>query len=171
MSLSRWVLCLVLLATDSLCIDVRSHLSSLPGGPGWLGWSGLEGAVANLRGVSNVTSNSADAPCSCTTTDPSWTAATRTTPRCVFINLGAADGRAYKAFLGNQYVQLSTCPRATWKGYLYEANPFWNDALQSLSVAQGDNVSVKASTAPYVCNGNTTFFCGPQLLLRPQCST
>merc|ERR1719498_920581 len=41
--------------------------------------------------------------CKCQHDSPSWSTPTRTKPKCIFIDLGAADGREFHKFLNNEY--------------------------------------------------------------------
>ena len=46
----------------------------------------------------------------------------RTEPRCVFIDLGAADGNTFDSFLANGYGPVKNCPRhGEWQAILVEA--------------------------------------------------
>mmetsp|Transcript_88671 Transcript_88671/g.286445 ORF Transcript_88671/g.286445 Transcript_88671/m.286445 type:complete len:132 (+) Transcript_88671:513-908(+) len=45
----------------------------------------------------------ATAPCQCEANDPKWAPPTRNIPKCIFIDLGAADGNSFNAFLSNSY--------------------------------------------------------------------
>jgi FkbM family methyltransferase len=96
-------------------------------------------------------------PCQCVANDPSWKPCTRTIPRCVFIDLGAADGNSFGTFLSDGYGPVAKCPSAQWSAVLVEANPRFNDPLAAVG-KKHTNVEVKSSTAAYMCEGETSFF-------------
>lgn len=45
----------------------------------------------------------------------------RTEPKCVFIDLGAADGNTFDSFLANGYGPVKNCPHRQWQAILVEA--------------------------------------------------
>lgn len=114
-------------------------------------------ATASLRGTHNATRR-AGAPCACTTSDPSWVKTTRTTPKCIFVDLGAADGNSFAAFLNNQYGQVSNCVGGNWEATLVEANPRFNQALSAVVGKYPGQVTALSSTAAYMCEAKTSFF-------------
>jgi FkbM family methyltransferase len=96
-------------------------------------------------------------PCNCVTANPSWIPCSRTVPRCVFIDLGAADGNTFRTFVSNGYGEVGKCPTVSWAAILVEANPRFNTPLQAIGQQYGQ-VSVKASTAAYMCESSTSFY-------------
>jgi len=134
---------------DSLAADVQSS---------------LRGGVKNVTAeqlvhsfVGSAKSNSDKAPCHCIAANPSWKPCLRTVPRCVFIDLGAADGNSFNTFISNGYGEVGKCPSVQWSAVLVEANPRFNKPLQAVGQTYGQ-VSVMSSTAAYMCEGSTSFF-------------
>jgi len=97
-------------------------------------------------------------PCTCMANDPAWHPTARTVPKCVFIDLGAADGNTFQEFLGNKYGPVANCPGGQWEAYLVEANPHFNDQLQAIAAKYPGQVHVMSSTAAYSCVGQTSFY-------------
>jgi len=99
-------------------------------------------------------------PCQCVAQDPSWQPCARKIPRCVFIDLGAADGNSFNFFLKDGYGEVGKCPSVDWSAVLVEANPRFNsqlDAIGKLPTNAG-KINVMSSTAAYMCEGQTSFF-------------
>lgn len=98
-------------------------------------------------------------PCACEAMRNSWKACSRTVPRCVFIDLGAANGNSFRFFEANGFGPVGNCPSKQWKAVLVEANPAFDHALKELSSGfSNDQMEVAASTAAYMCEAETTFF-------------
>lgn len=98
------------------------------------------------------------APCHCDPMNPSWNKCTRTVPKCVFIDLGAADGNTFNTFINNGFGPVDRCPSVQWEAILVEANPRFNDALTKIGEKHQGSVSVLSSTAAYMCEGKTSFY-------------
>jgi len=113
--------------------------------------SGVNGTVAHALTEKRAL------PCQCLANDASWTPTTRTEPKCVFIDLGAADGNTFRQFLNNDYGPVANCPFGKWEAYLVEANPHFDAPLQ-LIAQQYPNVHVMKSTAAFSCVGQTSFY-------------
>jgi len=125
----------------------------------------LQNSTSNflLRGSSNGTS-STRTPCSCQANDPAWRSTTRTVPKCVFIDLGAANGNSFQAFMSNQYGPVSNCPSGgQWEAVLVEANPEFTPALQSVAARFPGMIHPLAGTAAYMCQGQTSFSIDPDV--------
>mmetsp|Transcript_97120 Transcript_97120/g.313013 ORF Transcript_97120/g.313013 Transcript_97120/m.313013 type:complete len:188 (+) Transcript_97120:269-832(+) len=58
---------------------------------------------SRTHSVVDATKAKATAPCQCEANDPKWAPPTRNIPKCIFIDLGAADGNSFNAFLSNSY--------------------------------------------------------------------
>lgn len=100
-----------------------------------------------------------DAPCKCIANDPSWKKPTRTQGKCIFIDLGAANGNTFEAFLTNGYGPVKDCPNGgKWEAFLVEANPQFTSELKALETNLNGEVHSLADTAAYACNGKTSFF-------------
>lgn len=127
-------------------------------------------ARSALRGHVNATSveihhalpaldnTKAKQPCTCVTSDPSWTNCARTVPRCVFIDLGAADGNSFNFFMKNGYGDVGKCPSVQWSSILVEANPRFNTQLAGVGGKYPGQLTVMSSTAAYMCEAQTSFF-------------
>jgi len=100
-------------------------------------------------------------PCQCAPFDLAWRKPTRTLPKCIFVDLGAADGNTFTPFLNDKYGPIARCGSAQnpgdFEAFLVEANPFFDAALRNLS-ATGQGVHAMNSTAVYMCHASTTFF-------------
>lgn len=121
----------------------------------------LRGAGANATGphvLAAVGHEKAPMPCTCVASDPSWKPCARTVPRCVFIDLGAANGNTFNYFMQNGYGEVAKCPSAQWSAVLVEANPRFNTQLQAVGGQHPGQVNVMSSTAAYMCEAKTSFF-------------
>jgi FkbM family methyltransferase len=88
-----------------------------------------------------------------------WKKPTRTVPKCIFIDLGAADGNTFEDFLNNKYGPVQNCPHGgDWEAYLVEANPHFDAPLQALQQKYPGKVHSMASTAAFMCQGQTSCF-------------
>jgi len=110
-----------------------------------------------MAAVSQAQHNQA-APCECQASNPSWVAATRTVPKCIWIDLGAADGNSFQAFVSDQYGPVANCPSGQWEAFLVEANPRFQQQLQQQEARFPGAVHSYSSTAAYDCEGTTTFY-------------
>lgn len=99
-------------------------------------------------------------PCHCQIDSKAWVRPTRTTPRCVFIDLGAGGGKDLDRFANNTYGPVSNCPNGgDWEAILIEANPSFKTHLDSVSQKHGQHrVHIKASTAAYMCEAKAAFY-------------
>eukprot|EP00933_Yihiella_yeosuensis_P061106 TRINITY_DN63939_c0_g1_i1.p1 TRINITY_DN63939_c0_g1~~TRINITY_DN63939_c0_g1_i1.p1 ORF type:complete len:252 (-),score=65.47 TRINITY_DN63939_c0_g1_i1:215-970(-) len=125
----------------------------------FIGSAGLAGA-AHLRSSSNATELSLfkdGPPCQCLPNDPSWKTPTRTEAKCIFIDLGAADGNTFDEFVADGYGKVSGCPNGKWEALLVEANPQFTPKLKALE-KNIPGVHSYAETAAYSCAGQTSFF-------------
>jgi FkbM family methyltransferase len=97
-------------------------------------------------------------PCQCVANDPSWSKPPQRIPKCIFIDLGAADGNTFNDFLRNVYGPVSNCPSGQWEAFLVEANPQFAPQLMLLEQQYPGQVHVYASTAAFTCQGQTSFY-------------
>lgn len=124
-----------------------------------------------LRGNANATAvevqhaltatgitKAAKMPCNCVVSDPSWIPCVRTVPRCVFIDLGAADGNSFNEFLSNKYGDVAKCPSVQWSAVLVEANPLFNTKLAAVAAQHPGQINAMSATAAYMCEATTSFF-------------
>lgn len=99
-----------------------------------------------------------DAPCSCVPSSASWSKCTRTTPKCIWIDLGAADGNSFKSFLSNYYGPVANCPSGQWEAMLVEANPRFDQELSQVASEWPGSMHMYSSTAAYMCKAHTSFY-------------
>jgi len=97
-------------------------------------------------------------PCSCVASSSTWAPCKRTTPKCIWIDLGAADGNSFKSFLENYYGPVGNCPNGQWEAVLVEANPRFDQALSGVASEWPGSMHMYSSTAAYMCKAQTTFF-------------
>jgi FkbM family methyltransferase len=98
-------------------------------------------------------------PCHCTANNPAWAKSNRTAAKCIFIDLGAADGNTFLDFINNKYGPTSNCPSGgQWEAFLVEANPQFDQPLKLLEQQYPGQVHSFASTAAFTCQGQTSFF-------------
>lgn len=97
------------------------------------------------------------APCHCEPSNPEWKKCDRTTPKCIFIDLGAADGNTFNSFISGAYGPVDKCPSVQWEAFLVEANPRFDKPLDMVA-QQYKGVTVLSSTAAYMCEAKTAFF-------------
>lgn len=121
-------------------------------------------AKSVLRGA-NVNASSAAGgevvPCTCVPNSPYWKATPRAVPKCVFIDLGAADGNSFTQFLAGGYGPIANCPSGQWEALLVEANPQFTPALNAVASQYPGAVHAYGSTAAYMCQGTTSFSIDP----------
>jgi len=106
----------------------------------------------------NSTSTHRASPCNCMAASATWKSCTRTVPRCVFIDLGAADGNSFNQFLSDHYGKVSNCPSGQWSAVLVEANPRFDSQLAQVGGSHLNQVTVMSSTAAYMCEAQTSFY-------------
>lgn len=112
------------------------------------------------QGVGNVSFHARtwQPPCQCMANNPQWTKPARTIPKCIFIDLGAADGNTFQKFLQNGYGPVANCPSGQWESYLVEANPQFTNQLQAVAAQSAQPVHVLGGTAAFTCEGQTSFY-------------
>jgi FkbM family methyltransferase len=106
----------------------------------------------------NTTTHVAGQICACEKANALWKAPTSRPPRCVFIDLGAADGNTFHDFISNKYGPVSNCPSGDWEAYLVEANPRFAQQLTNIQNQYPGKVHVFTSTAAYMCEAKTQFY-------------
>eukprot|EP00929_Paragymnodinium_shiwhaense_P113396 TRINITY_DN81689_c0_g1_i1.p1 TRINITY_DN81689_c0_g1~~TRINITY_DN81689_c0_g1_i1.p1 ORF type:complete len:301 (-),score=51.90 TRINITY_DN81689_c0_g1_i1:121-969(-) len=115
-------------------------------------------AVAS-QGSSNATGSTKTQPCQCVPQDAAWVQGPqRAVPKCVFIDLGAADGNTFQKFMTNGYGPLQNCPSGDWEAWLVEANPRFQAQLDALQAQYPGKVHSLANHAAYDCEAQTTFY-------------
>jgi len=98
-------------------------------------------------------------PCNCEAMNSKWSPPTRTDPKCVFIDLGAAGGNTFHSFLNGKYATAAYCADYwEWEAFLVEANPAFNNQLSQLEMQYPGKVNSLGGKAAYMCKGETTFF-------------
>lgn len=106
----------------------------------------------------------ARAPCLCQPDNPEWQRPAPRPPRCVFLDLGAADGNTFQSFLHGGYGPVENCPSGgSYEALLVEANPFFNKPLRKLMGSRPrknstGHVRTLLSTAAYMCEGTANFY-------------
>lgn len=115
--------------------------------------------VANSTHAADLaaTRATAAAPCACEASNSSWSKCSRRASKCIFIDLGAASGNTFHAFLDNKYGPLEGCSNG-WQAILVEANPRFDAPLKNIQAAFPGLVEADASTAAYACEGFTSFY-------------
>lgn len=97
-------------------------------------------------------------PCQCEVTNPAWKPCPRTQAKCVFIDLGAADGNSFKFFQNGDFGPIANCANGQWEAILVEANPRFDAPLKQLETQFPAGVFAKTSSAAYMCDAHTSFF-------------
>jgi len=101
--------------------------------------------------------------CQCMANNAAWPVTTRAVPKCIFIDLGAADGNTFRAFMDGTYGPLSNCPSGgKWEATLVEANPRFDAPLKKTEGTYPGKVQAKSSHAAYMCEAQTTFYLDTQ---------
>jgi len=97
--------------------------------------------------------------CQCQISNPAWKKTMRNSPKCIFIDLGAANGNTFQDFLENRYGDVKHCAHGTgdYEAFLVEANPRFADQLKAIGTSNS-KVHVFSSTAAYMCEATTSFF-------------
>lgn len=97
--------------------------------------------------------------CKCQSDSPSWSVPARTKPKCIFIDVGAAEGGEFRKFLNNEYGDVKNCGYMTgdYEAYLVEANPIYHAPLRDLEQSYPGKVHVLMG-AGYDCDGTATFY-------------
>eukprot|EP00401_Gymnodinium_catenatum_P017986 CAMPEP_0117504212 /NCGR_PEP_ID=MMETSP0784-20121206/24733_1 /TAXON_ID=39447 /ORGANISM="" /LENGTH=264 /DNA_ID=CAMNT_0005299561 /DNA_START=34 /DNA_END=828 /DNA_ORIENTATION=- len=145
MALSRWTF--VSLVGAACAITLRSPSPS-----------GRSGEAAVKGNASLHAPRTGQAPCQCEANGATWHGPARSAPKCIFIDLGAADGNTFNDFIANKYGPVSNCPSGgEWEAYLVEANPEFTPKLLSLQAAYPGKVHAMGSTAAYTCAASVTF--------------
>jgi len=148
------------LASLLTCALARSHLrNSTSHGALRSDLDALK-AHTSLNSTHEKSSHS-NAPCQCQANSPTWPAVARAAPKCMFIDLGAADGNSFKAFLRGSYGPVQNCPSGQWEAFLVEANPQFTHSLNALAAQYPNQVHAFGSTAAYSCKGTTSFAIDP----------
>jgi len=101
-------------------------------------------------------------PCQCAGFESAWQPPSERLPRCIYVDLGAADGNSYKPFLEGKFGPVENCGTTEnpgdFEAFLVEANPFFDTTLQNLGDTGKGKVHAMHSTAAYMCDGSTTFW-------------
>eukprot|EP00933_Yihiella_yeosuensis_P068095 TRINITY_DN733_c0_g1_i3.p1 TRINITY_DN733_c0_g1~~TRINITY_DN733_c0_g1_i3.p1 ORF type:complete len:260 (+),score=73.21 TRINITY_DN733_c0_g1_i3:140-919(+) len=117
---------------------------------------------AHLRSNATSVLNLEAPPCTCVANDASWKKTSRTEPKCIFIDLGAADGNTFDEFIADDYGPVENCPSGgKWEALLVEANPIFSKKLKAIEKNMGGGKGTVKSypdTAAYSCKGQTSFF-------------
>lgn len=112
----------------------------------------------NITDLHAVGAKSTGMPCQCVSSASTWVPCARTVPKCVFIDLGAADGNTLKDWVAGKYGPLANCPNKQWEASLVEANPLFDKPLKQMEVTYPGSVHAHDSTAAYMCEAKTSFY-------------
>eukprot|EP00931_Biecheleriopsis_adriatica_P101935 TRINITY_DN76983_c0_g1_i1.p1 TRINITY_DN76983_c0_g1~~TRINITY_DN76983_c0_g1_i1.p1 ORF type:complete len:250 (-),score=60.12 TRINITY_DN76983_c0_g1_i1:30-779(-) len=97
--------------------------------------------------------------CTCEANNAAWTPTSRTTPKCIFIDLGAADGNTFAEFLEDDFGPVKNCPHGgDWEAFLVEANPMFTRKLNALEHNLAGKLHAFPQTAAFSCETTTSFF-------------
>lgn len=125
----------------------------------------LRGAVAehhldNATALHAIGKTSKGMACQCDLGQSGgWLPCRRTTPKCIFIDLGAANGNTFQDFMNGKYGPVQNCPSGgQWEATLVEANPRFDVPLKNLQVNYPGKVHSENSHAAYMCEAQTTFY-------------
>mmetsp|Transcript_56799 Transcript_56799/g.124569 ORF Transcript_56799/g.124569 Transcript_56799/m.124569 type:complete len:262 (+) Transcript_56799:120-905(+) len=111
----------------------------------------------------NTTTHTTGQICPCQATSAMWKAPQPRPAKCIFIDLGAADGNTFTDFISNKYGPVSNCPSGgAWEAYLVEANPRFAPKLEAIAKQFPGQVHVFTTTAAYMCEAQTQFFLDTQ---------
>jgi len=103
--------------------------------------------------------------CQCIANDPAWDTSVAKfqtklrDPKCIFIDLGAADGNTFWTFMKGGAGPVEHCPSGgQWEAYLVEANPQFKEPLKNLEAQFPGKVHSFHSTAAWSCDSTTSFY-------------
>lgn len=99
-------------------------------------------------------------PCKCETWSSTWRRPNRTTPKCLFYDLGSGNGGAFNTFLASGFGSVANCPGGgAWEATLVEANPMFDMPLQLAATEhEAKRVHAKTSQAAYCCGAKAPFY-------------
>ncbi|CAJ1393106.1 unnamed protein product [Effrenium voratum] len=118
--------------------------------------------ASKFLSVERQQSNTTESPCQCQGDTSSIPRPTRTKNKCVFIDLGAADGNSYKTFLQGLYGNIADCPNQEYEAILVEANPNFKAALDGVAAQSVPGKEVHAMmNGAFMCEADTTFHVTP----------
>jgi len=121
--------------------------------------SKLRGAhLDNATSLHSLEGQRKGMPCQCDLGQTAWLPSRRSTPKCIFIDLGAADGNTLKDFVAGKYGPVANCPSGQWEATLVEANPRFDAPLKQMEVTYPGSVHASSSSAAYMCEAKTTFY-------------
>lgn len=100
--------------------------------------------------------------CHCKPFKATWHQTNRTRPKCVYIDLGAGEGRGVERWTMNEIKELGDCPSGEWEVLAIEANPRTSPQLAQLcmsyNASRGEVVTCLTSTAAYMCEDTIRFW-------------
>mmetsp|Transcript_49862 Transcript_49862/g.93293 ORF Transcript_49862/g.93293 Transcript_49862/m.93293 type:complete len:258 (+) Transcript_49862:50-823(+) len=136
-----WIWVAIIAAHGALAAHLRSNASH-----------------ASAQSAAAMSFFQAEPQCQCVANNAEWKKTSRAEPKCIFIDLGAADGNTFAKFLENDYGPLKNCPSGKWEAFLLEANPQFTKELNSLQENFPGQVHSLADHAAFSCEGTTSFF-------------
>jgi FkbM family methyltransferase len=114
----------------------------------------------SANSTANSTFRLAEGPkCKCQISNPAWKKTMRNSPKCIFVDLGAANGNTFEDFKNNRYGDVKNCAYGTgdYEAFLVEANPRFEAPLKAIEKSNA-KVHAFASTAAYMCEATTSFY-------------
>lgn len=133
--------------------------SSKDGGQGRLRGVVAEHHLDNATALHTTGKTAGGMPCQCDLGQNGWLPNRRTTPKCIFIDLGAANGNTFQDFMKGKYGPVTNCPSGgQWEATLVEANPRFDAPLKNIQVTYPGKVHAASSTAAYMCEAKTSFY-------------
>jgi len=120
---------------------------------------GSDGGLVT-KAPTNTTPTRAPPPCKCETWSSSWRKTNRTTPKCLFYDLGSGNGNAFNTFLSSGFGSVANCPGGgAWEATLVEANPMFDMPLQLAATEHNASlVHAKTTKAAYCCSATAPFY-------------
>eukprot|EP00435_Cladocopium_sp_Y103_P071486 s558_g37.t1 len=116
----------------------------------------------NIRAHASLRGRLSRSPCHCQIDNKHWRKASRTQPKCLFIDLGAGAGSDLEAFAQDKFGPVKNCPSGgDWEAILVEANPVFAPTLNAVAAKFPGKVHVNASHAAYMCDAKTAFYVNP----------
>lgn len=143
------VVCLVAAAVTATGLQLRAGHHGAP-----VNVSHVTQVPTALSARGHFSTTAGGAPCQCETSNAKWKTPHNRAPECLFIDLGAADGETYKAFLGQSKkwsfkYDVGPFKHENCYAYLIEANPRFSEPLEAF---RADRVYPMPQTASYMCD-------------------
>mmetsp|Transcript_88327 Transcript_88327/g.205495 ORF Transcript_88327/g.205495 Transcript_88327/m.205495 type:complete len:279 (-) Transcript_88327:78-914(-) len=117
-------------------------------------------ALTNANASAQANRSAGSPPCQCEAFNSQWKKPAKRAPACLFMDLGAADGETYRAFLHQSKKWSFNYDSGPFKheecyAYLVEANPKF---IQDLELLRTGKVFPMTVTAAYMCDKRSEKF-------------